>query len=63
MKVIGTHDGNFHLDEVMACALLLQHIPHYKGAKILRTRDLTKLATCDIVVDVGHKYFYYRRSV
>ena len=23
MKLIGTHDGNFHLDEVMACALLL----------------------------------------
>uniref|UniRef100_A0A336LPI0 CSON009741 protein n=1 Tax=Culicoides sonorensis TaxID=179676 RepID=A0A336LPI0_CULSO len=50
--VIGTHDGVFHCDEILAC-FMLQQLPEYENAKILRTRDLTKLNECDIVVDVG----------
>jgi len=53
--VIGTHDGTFHCDEVLACWMLKQ-LPQYKDATILRTRDSTKLDECDIVVDVGGVY-------
>lgn len=50
--VIGTHDGIFHCDEVLAC-FMLQQLPAYADATILRTRNDDKLAQCDIVVDVG----------
>lgn len=49
---IGTHNGSFHCDEVLACFLLKQ-LPTYKDAEIIRTRDQKVLDTCDIVVDVG----------
>jgi len=54
-KTIGTHDGTFHCDEVLAC-WMLQRLPVYKDAEIIRTRDNSKLDTCDIVVDVGAVY-------
>jgi len=49
---IGTHNGTFHCDEVMAC-YMLKLLPEYKDAEIVRTRDPAILATCDVVVDVG----------
>ncbi|XP_045538166.1 MYG1 exonuclease [Papilio machaon] len=49
---IGTHDGVFHCDEVLACCML-KLLPNFKDAEIVRTRDMEKLNTCDIVVDVG----------
>ncbi|XP_073959042.1 MYG1 exonuclease-like isoform X1 [Choristoneura fumiferana] len=52
---IGTHDGVFHCDEVLACFMLKQ-LPEYKDAEIIRTRDMQKLKTCDIVVDVGAEF-------
>ncbi|XP_076288915.1 MYG1 exonuclease [Lasioglossum baleicum] len=52
---IGTHDGCFHCDEALAC-FLLKTLPRYKDAEIVRSRDLSILSTCDIVVDVGGKY-------
>lgn len=52
---IGTHDGTFHCDEVLACALL-KLLPHYKNATIVRSRQQSVLDTCDIVVDVGQEY-------
>ncbi|XP_058799041.1 MYG1 exonuclease isoform X2 [Phymastichus coffea] len=52
---IGTHNGHFHCDEVLAC-YLLKLLPEYKDAKIERTRDQNILDTCDIVVDVGSEY-------
>ncbi|XP_058229347.1 UPF0160 protein MYG1, mitochondrial isoform X2 [Hemibagrus wyckioides] len=59
---IGTHNGTFHCDEVLACYLLRQ-LPEYKDAEIIRTRDPVELARCDIVVDVGgvydHKQYRY----
>uniref|UniRef100_A0A182MEA5 Uncharacterized protein n=1 Tax=Anopheles culicifacies TaxID=139723 RepID=A0A182MEA5_9DIPT len=52
---IGTHDGIFHCDEVLAC-FMLQQLPQYATAEIIRTRDAAKLAECDIVVDVGAEF-------
>lgn len=51
--LIGTHDGVFHADEVMACAILLRLYP---TATVVRTRDPQRLAECDILVDVGGVY-------
>lgn len=68
LKKIGTHNGTFHCDEVLACFFLRQ-IPEYKDAEIVRTRDPTQLAECDIVVDVGgefdpkrHRYDHHQRT-
>ena len=52
---IGTHNGVFHCDEVLACTML-KLLPQYKEAEIVRTRDQAKLDLCDIVVDVGGVY-------
>ncbi|XP_077430517.1 MYG1 exonuclease isoform X2 [Vanacampus margaritifer] len=54
-KKIGTHNGTFHCDEVLACFFLRQ-LPEYKDAEIVRTRDPSRLAGCDIVVDVGGEF-------
>ncbi|XP_028855186.1 MYG1 exonuclease [Denticeps clupeoides] len=65
---IGTHNGTFHCDEVLACFFLRQ-LPEYKDAEIIRTRDPAELAKCDVVVDVGgefdpqiHRYDHHQRS-
>ncbi|XP_033994605.1 UPF0160 protein MYG1, mitochondrial [Trematomus bernacchii] len=65
---IGTHNGSFHCDEVLACFILRQ-LPEYKDAEIIRTRDPKQLAECDIVVDVGgefdpkkHRYDHHQRT-
>jgi uncharacterized UPF0160 family protein len=50
---IGTHDGIFHGDDVMAVAIL-QLV--YPGSTVIRTRDPDKLAKCHFVVDVGGVY-------
>lgn len=67
-KKIGTHNGTFHCDEVLACFFLRQ-LPEYKDAEIIRTRDPAELAKCDIVVDVGgefdpknHRYDHHQRT-
>ncbi|MGH0180566.1 UNVERIFIED_CONTAM: hypothetical protein FKN15_004571 [Acipenser sinensis] len=64
---IGTHNGTFHCDEVLACFLLKQ-LPEYKDAEIVRTRDPALLSECDVVVDVGgefdpkrHRYDHHQR--
>ena len=50
--VIGTHNGVFHSDEVVAVAILcLYHSD--KNIRIIRTRDMKVLAQCNICVDVG----------
>eukprot|EP01017_Pseudomicrothorax_dubius_P026872 TRINITY_DN3037_c0_g3_i1.p1 TRINITY_DN3037_c0_g3~~TRINITY_DN3037_c0_g3_i1.p1 ORF type:complete len:355 (+),score=83.55 TRINITY_DN3037_c0_g3_i1:120-1184(+) len=55
-KRIGTHDGAFHMDEVLGCALLTRYTSEYAGAEIIRTRDKSILDTLDIVIDVGGQY-------
>lgn len=57
---IGTHDGVFHCDEVLAC-FMLKNLPQYKDAEIIRTRDLNKLNDCDIVVDVGSVFDHEKK--
>lgn len=51
-----THSGQFHLDELMASAILLTIYPE---AKITRTRDsktIQNRSDTTIVIDVGEKY-------
>jgi uncharacterized UPF0160 family protein len=47
---IGTHNGEFHADDLLACAALLALYPY---AEVVRTRDAAVLAACDVLVDVG----------
>eukprot|EP00036_Acanthoecidae_sp_10tr_P011013 CAMPEP_0182919632 /NCGR_PEP_ID=MMETSP0105_2-20130417/2874_1 /TAXON_ID=81532 ORGANISM="Acanthoeca-like sp., Strain 10tr" /NCGR_SAMPLE_ID=MMETSP0105_2 /ASSEMBLY_ACC=CAM_ASM_000205 /LENGTH=322 /DNA_ID=CAMNT_0025056861 /DNA_START=73 /DNA_END=1037 /DNA_ORIENTATION=- len=54
-KTIGTHDGNFHCDEALACAML-KLLPEWASAAVVRTRDPAAIAECDVVVDVGAVY-------
>ncbi len=35
IKVIGTHNGQFHCDEVLAC-VMLKCLPEYKNSQIVR---------------------------
>ncbi|WP_073008277.1 MYG1 family protein [Clostridium amylolyticum] len=46
---VGTHDGRFHADEVMATAILKE----VYEIELTRTRDENVLKTLDIVYDVG----------
>lgn len=54
-KSLGTHDGSFHADETVACALLLLYELVQKD-KIYRTRDTNELNQCEYVCDVGGIY-------
>lgn len=58
---IGTHDGVFHCDEVLAC-YMLKLLPQYKNAVIVRTRDTAKLNKCEIVVDVGAVFDHEKKQ-
>ncbi|EKX42437.1 hypothetical protein GUITHDRAFT_73898, partial [Guillardia theta CCMP2712] len=67
-KRIGTHDGAFHCDEVLACWMLHQ-TKQFADAEIVRTREENKLSEMDIVVDVGavfdpstHRYDHHQKS-
>ncbi|MEL6651250.1 MAG: MYG1 family protein, partial [Bacteroidota bacterium] len=55
--VLGTHNANFHLDDLFSCAIL-QILTEKAGKKtiIVRSRDEHELAKADIVFDVGGKY-------
>jgi len=53
-KIIVTHDGTFHADDVFAVAVLLTLLKG--GAKVTRTRVREKIAAADYVVDVGEEY-------
>jgi uncharacterized UPF0160 family protein len=48
-KRIGTHDGKFHADEIMATSVLKEIF----DVELIRTRDETVLDKLDIVYDVG----------
>lgn len=52
---IGTHNGTFHSDEVLAC-YMLKVLPEYREATVVRSRDPQVLGDCEIVVDVGAVY-------
>ncbi|MEM9862339.1 MAG: MYG1 family protein [Myxococcota bacterium] len=50
---LGTHDGPFHADDVLAAALV--RVFWDPDAKVVRSRDREVLASCDVVFDVGHE--------
>jgi uncharacterized UPF0160 family protein len=51
-RSFGTHDGTFHADEVTACALL-QLFGLIDEDKIIRSRSIEELSSCEYVCDVG----------
>jgi len=51
--IIATHNGTFHVDEVMAYALLNYLFP---DNELIRTRDSDKINSANIVIDVGQIY-------
>lgn len=53
--VIGTHDGSFHADEVMAIAIIAKLENQYT-CEIIRSRNPDELAKADVLVDVGMVY-------
>ena len=52
---VGTHDGRFHADDVIAVALLF-YLHSECETKLMRTRDPAILEKCSHVVDVGGQY-------
>lgn len=54
LKKIVTHSGNFHTDEVFACAIL--SILNEDAVEVVRSRDPLVWETGDYVVDVGGYY-------
>lgn len=53
-KILVTHDGTFHADDLFAAATL--SILHNGHIKIIRSRDLKNIAKADYVFDVGGEY-------
>ena len=53
-KIVVTHSGNFHTDEVFACAVL--SLLNDGNIEVIRSRDSEVWATGDYVVDVGGEY-------
>ena len=51
-KIIGTHNGKFHSDEVLS-TFMLKYFPESIKSAVVRTRNDEILKLCDIVVDVG----------
>ena len=62
MVLIGTHDGAFHADDVLAVTMLLKvtqthdMTPGELIPGLVRSRDPVLLSKCDYVVDVGGEY-------
>ena len=55
-KTIGTHNGTFHLDDVLACVMLKHYTNEFVGATIYRSKDPEFLNSLDLLVDVGGVY-------
>lgn len=51
---VGTHSGTFHADDVLAFGLIRVFVD--PEAEVIRSRDLERLKSCDVVVDVGGIY-------
>lgn len=58
---IGTHNGIFHSDEVLACAILCLTNSNL-SVQILRTRNCDMLTRCDICVDIGGGKFDHHQA-
>jgi len=53
MKIIATHGGIFHADDVFAVSILKLIYPK---AKVIRTRDSAEYNKADVRVDIGRDY-------
>ena len=68
-RTVATHDGTFHCNEVLAVHMLTTHVPTFRGASVVRSRDPAVLSRADIVVDVSavydpasHRYDHHQRG-
>lgn len=61
IKTVGTHSEVFHCDEVHGVMMLLHYVSEYKGAKVVRSRDMAVLNSLDIVIDVGGVYDFEKK--
>ena len=52
--LLGTHNGPFHADDVLAAALIRTFLD--ADAQVVRSRDPEVLQSADIVFDVGHVF-------
>ena len=52
-KIVVTHSGNFHADDVFSVAALKSI---FSSFTLIRTRDLEVIAKADIVIDVGGEH-------
>lgn len=53
-KLVVTHNGKYHADDIFAVATL--QLALGKDIRLVRTRDKKKIAEAEYVVDVGHIY-------
>lgn len=53
-KIVATHNGTFHADDLFACATASLYFKEKNQPfKIIRTRDKSKIEKADVVFDVG----------
>lgn len=52
-QCIGTHNGRFHVDEIISTCILIRLYPN---VKLIRTRNQELLDKCDIIYDVGRTF-------
>ncbi|WP_041713852.1 MYG1 family protein [Paraglaciecola sp. T6c] len=52
-KIVVTHSGNFHADDVFSVAALKSVFPTFT---LIRTRDKDTIAKADVVIDVGGEH-------
>ncbi|HAR80652.1 MAG TPA: hypothetical protein DCR21_07460, partial [Succinivibrionaceae bacterium] len=48
--IIGTHNGSFHADETMACAIISYL---YENSQVIRSSDPDELEKADLIIDVS----------
>lgn len=60
---IGTHNGIFHSDEIVACGILKILFKNVKEVEIIRSRDIKLLnEKCNILVDIGGGKFDHHQK-
>lgn len=62
--IIGTHNGIFHCDEVVAIAIIKMLYQNVTDIEIIRTRDINILnSKCNMLIDIGNgKYDHHQKG-
>ena len=55
MRIVGTHSGCFHADEVLA-VVMIKYIPEFENMWVIRSRSKDIHPLTEILVDVGGLY-------